>query len=297
MCIAPALLGSLFGILPISSAGAQSVSNDKLIVYCLDEKRNSVLKVKVGQCKGRVIDEVEAERIKDARASRLRAIVGREETAPFPKLNRKSHGTGFFISQSGFMMTNNHVVDGCNGVSVETPSGDVWKARVVSTLHVYDLALIKVSEQPPGVAEFNPSSFVELKERTDLIGYPTQGIAPRLPIFTAAERSAHFGRPGDKGQFKIKGDVRGGNSGGPVLDASGRVIGVIFAQLNSVAIAKRTGQVPDDTGIAVSNDIVFSFLQRNGVQPKIAPGDRQPLPREAVFQKSRDIVARIGCWK
>ena len=147
------------------------------------------------------------------------------------------------------------------------------------------------------MAEFSPSSFVELDQRADLIGYPTQGIAPIQPFFTPATRSGHFGRPGDKGQFRIRGDVRGGNSGGPVLDESGRVIGVIFAQLNSVSIAQRTGQVPEDTGIAVANEVVFQFLQRYGVQPKIATSKGEQLPREAVFARSRSIVARIGCWQ
>lgn len=278
-------------------AHAQSVSNEKLIVYCLDEKRNSVFRVKAGQCNGRVIDEDEANRIKDARAARLRSIVTRKDESPYPKLNRRSIGTGFFISHSGYMMTNDHVISGCNGVSVETPSGNTWKANVVSTLPTYDLALIKVNEQPPGVAEFNASSFVELQERADLVGYPTQGLAPRLPIFTEAVRSQHFGIPGDNKRFQIKGDVRFGNSGGPVLDSSGLVIGVIFAELNSVSIYKRTGRVPDDTGIAVTNEVVFSFLERNGVQPNIVSEKRESMPREAVFAKSRDIVARIGCWK
>ena len=280
-----------------SSANAQTTASQKLVVYCVDERRGNVSRIKADQCRGRIVSAEEAEKIKDARASRLKAILGRKPDNPFPKLQRASHGTGFFISEQGYMMTNNHVIRGCTGVSVETTTGKKWKAAVVSTLETYDLALLKVSERPPEVAEFSPSSFVELEQRADLIGYPTQGIAPIQPFFTPATRSGHFGRPGDRGQFRIRGDVRGGNSGGPVLDASGRVIGVIFAQLNSVLIAERTGQVPDDTGFAVANEIVFSFLERNGVRPRIASTRQDEMPREAVFARSRALVARIGCWK
>lgn len=287
----------LFNTATSQPSMAQDIANSKIIVHCLDEKRGHVSRVKSGNCKGRVIDAAEAERIKDARAARMRSIVSRTDTKPFPKMNRRSYGTGFFISQRGFMMTNNHVINGCNGVSVETPAGDIWKADVISSLRNYDLALLRVKEQPPAVAAFSANSYVEIEDRADLIGYPTQGIAPRLPIFTPAIRSKHYGMLGDRNLFQIKGDVRGGNSGGPVLDSSGRVIGVIFAQLNIPAASKGKEKIAEEVGHAIGNEVVFRFLARNGVQPNIAEKDASPLPREAVFAKSRDIVARITCWQ
>lgn len=278
-------------------ATAQSSGSSKIVGYCYDEKRGHVFRMKSDQCQGRIVDEDEAERIRDARANRLKAILGKQKVDPFPGMRRQSHGTGFFVSAQGHLLTNNHVIDGCRGVTVETTTGETWKAQVLSALKSYDLGLLKVAEQPTGVAEFRANSNLHHDARTDLLGYPTQGIAPIIPIFTPANLTTKEGLPNQGGRFSIRGDVRGGNSGGPVLDDSGRVVGVIFAQLNLPAIYQKTGREYDDTGIAVSNEVVLPFLLQNGVKPKISNAVGGGLSRETVFDRSRPLVARIGCWK
>ncbi|MDP6342614.1 MAG: serine protease [Alphaproteobacteria bacterium] len=290
--------GRIFGPLALALAVSHGAAEAKdPVVYCLDKDRDQVSRVKAQDCRGEIIDKARADEIKAARVRRIQGIMRRGKPKP-PAAGTKlaSIGTGFFVTADGRLLTNNHVIDGCKALSVETPSGRRVKGHLLDRNVAFDLALVRAEMRPDAIITFRDPPALVLGERADLVGYPTQGIAPILPFHTEAELLAEHGRPGDRNRFQIKGDVRGGNSGGPVLDGSGYAIGVIFAQLNSVAIYKHTGKVPDDIGIAVANPVVFEFLRRNDVAYRVA--DSGPaLDRPKMFKKARDFIVRVGCWR
>ena len=97
--------------------------------------------------------------------------------------------------------------------------------------------------------------------RADLVGYPNQGIPPIQPFFTDAVVLANDGEVSvPQTHFLVSGDVRQGNSGGPVLDEAGMVVGVIFAKANTPKIFEETGKLVHSARIVHS----YPFCERTG---------------------------------
>lgn len=271
-------------------------ASDSPVVFCHDPGRNLVTTTMIGNCDGEIVTAEEAAEIKDSRRRRIMDAMA-PEPPPVPSGRKlKSIGTGFFVARDGTVMTNEHVVHGCKDLTVELTTGAKVAGTVKDVDAGYDLALVTADVEPPATVVFRDAPALSRGARTDLVGYPTQGIAPIKPFFTDAEfMEAEGDIKVPPTHFLISGDVRHGNSGGPVLDEAGMVVGVIFAKADTPKIYETTGQLVRDVGIAVQNDVVFGFLDRNGVSvTKSASGTA--MPRESVFDAARPFIVRIGCW-
>jgi S1-C subfamily serine protease len=277
---------------PAPAAGAQA----PLVVNCYDEPRNLVTQTMRDQCEGRVVDDEEAEAIRSSRAELLRSLIEKDREPLFPGKRRYRIGTGFFIVRDGTMVTNRHVVDGCAALSVETAGGTDAVGRLLASDTDLDLALIDADTTPQAVALFARQSGREPGVRADLIGYPTQGIAPERPLLSAGTIAPTPPPLRAPAYFLVEADVRSGNSGGPVLDGRGHVIGVVFAQLNTPKILERTGEVMPDTAVVIDNPSVHAFLRRHQVAYETANGGA-PLDRQQSHELARGFVARIQCWR
>src|ERR687886_897295 len=138
-------------------------------------------------------------------------------------------GSGFVINTSGLILTNNHVVDGATSVTVKFSTGATRTATVVGTDSADDLALIRVSNMPAGIAavQLADSSQVAVGETAIAIGTPfgldetvTQGI------ISAVNRTWSTDGELLRGLLQTDAPINPGNSGGPLLDAQGQVIGI-----------------------------------------------------------------------
>ena len=101
---------------------------------------------------------------------------------------------------------------------------------------------------------------------------------------------------GDRRFYSFIGAVRGGNSGGPVLDEKGAVVGVVTAKINTPAIFKRTGIVVKDIGFAIPNSTIFDFLRRNSVAFQQGQQAAALAPAQ-ILQEAHGFVRQIRCWK
>jgi S1-C subfamily serine protease len=266
------------------------------VVNCYDAGRELVSRTMAGRCEGVVVSDEEAADIRARRIVRMQQAIQNPKALLVPNRRLASIGTGFFVTAEGHLLTNNHVIDECAVLTAEASNGESARAELVAADQRYDLAVVKTLLQPPATAAFRPPAALAVGARADLVGYPTQGVAPITPFFTKGDVLELAGRQSDPARFMIKGDVRGGNSGGPVLDQTGTVIGVIFAETNTPKIFKETGQVVKDIGFAVRNAVVFDFLGRHGVSWRTEPGGVS-LGRDQVFEAAKSFVARIGCWR
>lgn len=152
-------------------------------------------------------------------------------------------GSGVIISADGYVLTNNHVIDGADTVSVTTREGEEYSARVIGTDADADLALIKVA----GVtnllpAELGESSELQVGEDVYAVGnalgqYPnsvTKGIISGLgrPI-TAVSSGLRGNLQEFENLIQTDAAINSGNSGGPLVDGDGRVIGINTAVAGS----------------------------------------------------------------
>lgn len=172
-------------------------------------------------------------------------------------------GTGFFISDAGHVITNAHVVDGCSRVTFD---GE-YELAIVATDEDLDLALLKAdpsSQRKP--LRLRTSNGVRLAEQVVLAGFPLQQVITTDMNVTSGIVSALSGPEQDENRFQMTAPAQAGNSGGPVIDRAGNVIGVAVAKLDAMVIHSETGDFPQNINFAVSLDSLRAFLDRFGVK-------------------------------
>ena len=104
-----------------------------------------------------------------------------------------------------------------------------------------------------------------------MTGFPLHGLLTSGINVTKGIVSALAGPGDDRRIFQITAPVQPGNSGGPVLDASGNVVGVVVARLDAIKLARRTGRLPQNVNFAISEGTVRAFLDAHDVPYETAP--------------------------
>jgi S1-C subfamily serine protease len=200
-----------------------------------------------------------------------------------------STGTGFFISDSGHLLTNNHVVDKCAG----NPLAVKWgAAKILSRDKTNDLALLKVEGKTSGL-KFR-SSAIKLGEKTYALGYPYAGKLDNGLNITDGLVSSLSGPDNDIRYLQITAPVQPGNSGGPLIDSHDLVVGIVSARLNELAMLKDSGALPQNINFAIRNDLILSFLRSNAIEPESAATDSTRTPSE-IAEAGRSQVVQIIC--
>lgn len=280
----------------LAAAGATPATAQSSVVYCHDVARQTVSRMLAHKCEGEVVNEARAAEIKAARIQRMQRALKGGPPPLVPDRELVSVGTGFFVAADGKLLTNKHNVDKCDVHTVETTTGEQRRAEVMGVLARYDLALLTIDIDAPATAAFRNGPGMRVGSRADLVGYPTQGIPPRKPFYTEGEIYRPEGTTIATSRFFVRGDVRPGNSGSPVLDETGHVIGIIHAKFNTAAIYQQTGRLLPDIGVAVRNKQIFDFLDSHKVRYRTGESI-DVLDRQMAFNAAKPFVARVGCWR
>ncbi len=140
-------------------------------------------------------------------------------------------GSGVLISDDGKIVTASHVVQVADRISVRFPDGEVLPARVLASDPAADLALLQLQKLPanPQVAELGDSDLVEVGDRVFVVGAPL-GLDHTLTVGHISARrqpEVELGATAAAEQFQTDAAVNPGNSGGPMFDMDGRVIGIV----------------------------------------------------------------------
>jgi len=127
-----------------------------------------------------------------------------------------------------------------------------------------------VPENAGPALSFRRETAVRRGEGVVTYGFPLAGLLSSGPTLTTGEISALAGLADNQRQYQISAPVQPGNSGGPLLDMGGNVVGVIVSKLNAQRIAARTGDIPQNVNFAVRGTEALEFLRGAGVQPQLA---------------------------
>ena len=199
-----------------------------------------------------------------------------------------SSGTGFLVTAAGVGLTNDHVVAQCSSLRVNSAA-----ATVIDQSQTFDLAIIQLANTrglEPAVFSATP---LELNADVTAAGFPFSGILEGLNVTRGAVSSLK-GLAGDDIRLQISAPVQPGNSGGPLLDASGHIAGVVAAKLSRSATESRTGAVPENINFAIAGEIAKLFLTRNGIAFSSA-GPSTPLSGAEIGRKAQSITFLIEC--
>lgn len=185
-----------------------------------------------------------------------------------------STGTGFVVAPRA-IMTNHHVVAGCASVTARLPGGREIEATVIASDPRRDLALLRTDSDPGPSLSFRGSAEVRRGENVVTYGFPLAGLLSSGPTLTTGDVSALSGLRDNPRQIQISAPVQQGNSGGPLLDLHGHVVGVIVSKLDAQRIAEVTGDIPQNVNFAVKHTEAIDFMRENGIQPQLAQGGPQ----------------------
>jgi TPR repeat protein len=168
-------------------------------------------------------------------------------------------GTGFFITDDGYLISNYHVVKDATKVRLLTSTGLI-EAKVVSVDAANDLALLKADGRfaPLPIAA---SRTVNLGGTVATVGFPDIGLQGFAPKLAKGEIASLSGASDDPRYFQISVPVQPGNSGGALVDERGNVIGIVSAKLDASVALAASGALPENVNYAVKSSLLLSFLE------------------------------------
>ncbi|WP_240651276.1 MULTISPECIES: trypsin-like peptidase domain-containing protein [unclassified Variovorax] len=180
----------------------------------------------------------------------------------------KATGSGFVIAARQ-VVTNAHVVEGCKKIDVT----DRGPARVKALDAKNDLALLEVDAVMAPVATLSQTRLRQ-GDPVTVVGFPLRGLLAAGPQVTAGNATALAGLANNTAVIQISAPVQPGNSGGPVLDSSGNVVGVVASKLNVLRAAAITGDIAQNVNFAVAPSTLRGFLEANDVGYSAVPSTR-----------------------
>jgi 2-alkenal reductase len=232
-------------------------------------------------------------------------------------------GSGVIITEDGYILSNNHVVEGTQTLSVILNDGTEHPAELISRDVFADLAVLKIEGQVPGIAKIGNSDNLKPGETVIAIGSPlgTFRNSVTVGVISATGRTLDSGE-GYAIEDLIQTDaaINSGNSGGPLLNLTGEVIGintlVIRGSNNSSASAEALGfAIPSNTAAMIAQHIIekgyfarpYLGTSYQNVTPRIASWYNLPVnygayitgidrnsPAEISGLRPGDIITKIG---
>ena len=212
--------------------------------------------------------------------------------APPPVPRVVSTGSGFIVG-AGSIVTNHHVVEDCATVSVRF-GNSISPAKVSAVTVRNDLALL-TSTRPFGYPAAIRNG-AALGEDVTVSGYPLSGLLSNDLIVTSGQVNSLAGLANDPTMLQVSAPIQPGNSGGPLLDRSGAIVGVVVSKLNVERLAKLTGDMAQNVNFAIKPELLRLFLDTNRVQYRSA-SIGQRLDGIVLAERARGFTVQVLCEK
>lgn len=205
-------------------------------------------------------------------------------------------GSGFVVSRNAYIVTNNRVVADCVGDIHGNLVGQApVKLRVVSADEENDLALLQGTKKfkEKDIATIRASA-VNSGDQVVAIGYPLHGLLTSDLTVTTGIISSLAGLHNDTRFLQISVPVQPGNSGGPLHDNSGNIVGVVSAKLDALRMVKATGDIPQNINFAIKTGALRDFLDNSAVPYQTAdPGSE--MKTADIASAARTYTMLISC--
>lgn len=166
-------------------------------------------------------------------------------------------GTGIVMTENGYIITNAHVVDGGTKLSVKLSNGAEYPATIIGSDSKVDIAVIKIEATGLSAGEFGDPNQLVFGEPAVVIGNPLGTFAGTVTsgIISATSREIEIGGYIMK-VMQTDAAVNPGNSGGPIINCRGQIIGVVSSKISEEGVEGIGFAIPMDTALAVANDFI-----------------------------------------
>lgn len=206
-------------------------------------------------------------------------------------------GTGFIVSRQGHVVTNAHVLEGCLSTQVRTTDGAFHPAKIAAHDPTLDLAILSTRLEISRPARLRHRyTGVQVQEKVMVMGYPQEAAREGKYRVAYSSVRALTGITGESQWLQFEDSVRMGNSGGPLLDYAGNVVGVVTAKATLMkhnALAARD-EVVDSADIAINLDTLRGFLSRHRVSYE-SRDSLMKLSPQNIEASGRDFIVNVLC--
>jgi S1-C subfamily serine protease len=207
-----------------------------------------------------------------------------------------STGTGFFISPDT-LVTNNHVVGGCAELKLRKNGGDTGGVRLLATSASDDLAVLRAPAPNKSYLKLRIGAPIRPAEPVLVFGYPLAQALSSAGNTTLGNVTALSGLRDDSRYLQISAAVQPGNSGGPAIDEAGRLMGVVVSKLNAMAVARATGDIPQNVNFAIKVSTLVNFLEAHNIRYEPAEATSTELPVTQRAERAEASSTQIECYK
>jgi S1-C subfamily serine protease len=224
---------------------------------------------------------------------------GRQSAAapPAGTAQRASYGSGFVVAANGAIVTNEHVVRSCKQIDVRQEDGSFARASLVRSEAAIDLAVIDTARPAAAVATFRDSATLREGEEIVVYGFPFAAQVSPGGTVTSGIVSSLFGPRGATHQLQITAPVQIGNSGGPLLDRQGRVVGIVQSKLNALSVARATGDLPQNVNFAVKSAPAMTLLRGAGTAPVQAGAQGADKRIADIVEAAKRFTVLVRCQR
>ncbi len=179
-------------------------------------------------------------------------------------------GSGIIITNAGLVLTNHHVIAGCKKFAVITSTGDRVAANLVTSDPKLDVAVLRLSkpfrhpqfQAPPALVS---SGSVKSGEKVFTFGHPLADLLSTEAKYNEGSVSALSGMRDDRNIMQISVPIQPGNSGGPLANNRGEIVGLIVATVNGGALLRQQDILAQNINFAIKADPILAFLRSKGI--------------------------------
>lgn len=218
------------------------------------------------------------------------AVSSKPGITPYPESKTPSQGSmasgsGFFVNNKGYAITNNHVVESCKSVWLQDTES-TEPASIVDRLPVNDLAIIKIEKDTSNFAKFSNS--INPVADVMALGFPRGDLLGEEIKRTKGSISSLSGIKGDEFSLQHTALIQKGNSGGPLVDSKGSIVGVNYA--------KFTDDDLQGIGLAIKSINTIEYLGNQAVDFELNSNDKD-VDWAEIFEDATKYTVRVICLR
>ena len=201
-------------------------------------------------------------------------------------------GTGWFVAP-GVIVTNYHVIEGGCNFSIALRNGVEIPARPISIDRVNDISILRTAESVESPKCLPLSSQTEMQgARVFTLGFPHADVLGQKSKLTDGLVSSITGLEDDHRFYQISVPLQAGNSGGPLINLSGGVVGIVTAKLSAVTIYNATGDLPENVNYAVKTAYLKILLDSEDIQYE-EENEKETSPIEVISKFYSESIAMV----
>ncbi len=205
-------------------------------------------------------------------------------------------GTGFFMNESGQVLTASHVINGCLLTQIKH-NEQAYNTRLVAQSRILDAAVLEMTDPafqvPNAYARISSEGEVKLGTQVFTTGYPLSSLLTAQANLTLGNVSSLGGLKGAIGSFQYSAPIQSGSSGGPIVNYNGQLTGLVTSTINEDKV-KSAGATTQNINFGLSNHYIRQFLDNNNLSYS---GKKSAKGFEKASQQAVEYTTRVLCYK